>query len=102
MRERTIYPRYLEQASTPVQDGLTRRAFRDGSPYSNEDLFFANAPNLSARCTRDATTPGMCLSERRVGGADLTFRFPRSWLAQWRDVADAMDRLTQQLRGPNG
>ena len=53
------------------------RRFANGSPYSNEDLFFANTPNLSARCTRDAATPGMCLSERRIDGADLTFRFPR-------------------------
>jgi hypothetical protein len=42
----------------------------------------------------------MCLSERRVDGADLTFRFPRSWLSQWREVAEAMDRLTAQLHGP--
>jgi hypothetical protein len=101
-RLRTIYPRYLEQTSTPGQDGLTVRAFRDGSPYSNEDLFLANTPGLDARCTRDAATPGMCLSERRVGGADLTFRFPRSWLAQWRDVANAMDRLTVELHGSKG
>jgi len=101
-RVSTIYPRYLEQASTPGQDGLTMRAFGEGTPYSNEDLFFANTPNLTARCTRDAATPGMCLSERRVDGADLTFRFPRSWLAQWRDVANAMDRLTAQLHGPKG
>jgi hypothetical protein len=100
IRVRTIYPRYLAQASMPGEDGLTMRAFRDGTPYGNEDLFFANTPNLSARCTRDAATPGMCLSERRIDGADLTFRFPRSWLAQWRDVANAMDRLTLQLRGP--
>ncbi len=101
-RLRTIYPRYLEQAATPGQDGLTMRAFRDGTPYGNEDLFFADTPNLNARCTRDAATPGMCLSERRIEGADLTFRFPRSWLAQWRDVANAMDRLTVQLHGPAG
>jgi hypothetical protein len=99
LRVRTIYPRYLEQASTPQQDGLMMRAFRDGSPYSGEDLFFANAPDLNARCTRDAATPGMCLSERRIDDADLTFRFPRSWLAQWRDVANAIDRLTVQLHG---
>jgi hypothetical protein len=99
-RVRTIYPRYLEQASTPGQDGLTMRAFRDATPYGSEDLFFANTPNLTARCTRDAATPGMCLSERRIDGADLTFRFPRIWLAQWRDVANAMDRLTAQLQGP--
>ena len=101
-RVRTIYPRYFEQASTLGQDGLTMRAFRDGTPYSNEDLFYATAPSLTARCTRDAATPGMCLSERRIDGADLTFRFPRSWLAQWRDVANAMDRLTAQLYGPKG
>jgi hypothetical protein len=101
-RLRTIYPRYLEQTSKPGQDGLTMRAFRDGTPYSNEDLFLAETPNLSARCTRDAATPGMCLSDRRVDGADLTFRFPRSWLAQWRNVANAMDRLTTQLHGPKG
>jgi hypothetical protein len=102
-RLRTIYPRYLEQAATPAQDGLTMRAFRDATPYGNEDLFVAGAPVLSARCTRDATTPGMCLSERRIEGADLTFRFPRSWLGQqWRDVANAMDRLTAQLHGPGG
>jgi hypothetical protein len=99
MRVRTIYPRYLEQVSTPGDDGLTARAFRDGSPYSGEDLFSANAPAFAARCTRDAATPGMCLSERRIDGADLTFRFPRSWLAQWRDVAGSMDRLTAQLHG---
>ena len=99
MRVRTIYPRYLEQASTQVSDGLTMRAFKDGSPYGNEDLFFAANPPLSARCMRDAATPGMCLSERRIEGADLTFRFPRSWLAQWRDVAGAMERLTVQMYG---
>jgi hypothetical protein len=102
IRVRTIYPRYLEKVLAPEQDGLIMRAFRDGTPYGNEDLLLATTPAMVARCTRDAATPGMCLSERRVDGADLTFRFPRSWLAQWRDVADAMDRLTAQLRGPRG
>lgn len=99
MRVRTIYPRYLEPASTPVEDGLVMRAFKDGSPYGSEDLFVATNPALTARCTRDAATPGMCLSERRIDGADLTFRFPRSWLTQWRDVANAMERLTAQMHG---
>jgi hypothetical protein len=99
MRVRTIYPRYLEQTSSPGSDGLTLRAFRDSSPYGGEDLFSANAPSFNARCTRDTATPGMCLSERRIDGADLTFRFPRGWLAQWRDVASGMDRLAAQLHG---
>jgi len=101
-RLRTIYPRYLEQTSTPLEDGLTMRAFRNSTPYNGEDLFFADTPGLTARCSRDSATPGMCLSERRIDGADLTFRFPRAWLAQWRDVANAMDRLTVQLHGSKG
>ena len=100
MRTRTILPRYLDQAATSGEDGLTMRTFRESSPYGGEDLFTASAPDFSARCSREAATPGMCLSERRVDGADLTFRFPRSWLAHWHEVADAMDRLTQQLHSP--
>jgi hypothetical protein len=100
-RTTTIYPRYLEPSATAPDDGLTMRPFRSDTPYGSEDLYSASTPALSARCTRDASTPGMCLSERRVGGADLTFRFPRSWLSQWRDIAEAMDKLTAQLRGPH-
>jgi hypothetical protein len=98
-RVTSIYPRYLEQASTLGPDGLAMRAFRAETPYGGEDLYFASTPQLTARCTRDKSTPGMCLSERRIDGADLTFRFPRSWLAQWQDVAASMDRLVLQLHG---
>jgi hypothetical protein len=100
IRLRSIYPRYLDQAVTG-DDGLTTRPFRNGTPYSGEDLLVAVTPSIVARCTRDAATPGMCLSERRIDRADLTFRFPRSWMAQWREVATAMDRLTAQIRGPH-
>ncbi|MGO4715209.1 hypothetical protein [Bradyrhizobium sp. 2TAF24] len=96
-RERTIYPRYLAAGAARGNDGLSTQPFRDNSPYANEDLFVAASPRLVARCTRDGETPGMCLSERRIGGADLTFRFPRSWLADWRGVATAMDRLVAQI-----
>ncbi|OSJ15498.1 hypothetical protein BST63_24880 [Bradyrhizobium canariense] len=101
-RVATIYPRYLDQAAAMPQDGLTMRIFRADTPYGTEDLYSAASPALTARCTRDGATPGMCLAERRVGGADLTFRFPRSWLSQWRDTAEAMEKLTAQLRGPKG
>ena len=99
-RLRTIYPRYFNFISEPPQNGLTRRGFADGSAYANEDLF--TGMGLVARCTRDASTPGMCLSERRIGGADLIYRFPREWLAQWREIAAAMDKLTSLLTNPRG
>lgn len=103
VRLQTIYPRYLETTTAPEHDGLVRQAFRDGSPYENEDLMMGGAagqpPGFVARCTREAETPGTCLSERRLGGVDLTFRYPRQWLGQWREVAAAMDRLTERLHG---
>ena len=97
-RTRTIYPRYLDPASGSLEDGLSVRPFRDNTPYANEDLVYASSPQIIARCTRDGKTPGMCLSERRIEGADLTFRFPRGWLVRWRDVAGAMDQLIRQMR----
>ncbi|QPF82594.1 hypothetical protein IC762_22930 [Bradyrhizobium genosp. L] len=100
-RLRTIYPRYLEDAAA-TDDDLTTRAFREGSPYAGEDLVTASEPTLTARCSRDKSTPGMCLSERRIEGADLIFRFPRAWLAQWRDIANAMDRLSAQIHSAKG
>jgi hypothetical protein len=96
-RVRTIYPRYVE-AHADMQEGLTGRAFRDDSPYRGEDLFMAESPALVARCTRDAMTAGMCLSERRVDGAHLTFRFPRAWLSDWRNVAAAMDKIVERMQ----
>ncbi|MET0968550.1 MAG: hypothetical protein ABWY18_05045 [Tardiphaga sp.] len=97
-RLRTIYPRYVDKP-TGTEDGLTTQPFRDGTPYSGEDLFLASSPALVARCSRNGVTPGMCQSERRIGGADLTFRFPRDWLAQWRDLGNAMDKLAGELSG---
>ncbi len=101
-RTRTIYPRYLDQTAGSLKDGLSIRPFRDNTPYASEDLVYASSPQIIARCTRDAKTPGMCLAERRIEGADLTFRFPRAWLAQWRDVANAMDQIISQMRKQRG
>ena len=103
MRVRTIYPRYLEQDSTPVEDGLTHaRLPRRLALCQRRSVLCRQRPRFTARCTRDAATPGMCLSERRIDGADLTFRFPRSWLSQWRDVASrdgAADGATARAEG---
>jgi hypothetical protein len=68
VRLRTIYPRYLDERAN-TDDGLTTRAFRDNTPYGGEDLVTASEPQLVARCTRDTSTPGMCLSEQRIEGA---------------------------------
>src|SRR5947199_7209866 len=83
-RVKSIYPRYLAETQFDGPDGLKVISFRDGTPYQGEDLFFDSTaqPGFVVRCSRPgaARTPGMCLYERRIEGADLTLRFPSDWL----------------------
>ena len=99
-RVREIYPRYLVPEPSAGPDGLTLRGFRDGTPYQDEDLVFEQqAPeHFLARCSRKGVAnSGICLLERRIGNADLTFRFPRDWLKDWKRVAAGIDKLLARL-----
>jgi hypothetical protein len=100
-RLKVIYPRYLGGGVVVGADGLSAERFRDGSPYQGEDLIFdpTSTERFLLRCTRPAgATPAMCLHERRIGGADVTLRFPREWLNDWRAVAEGLDRLIASFR----
>ena len=44
----------------------------------------------------------MCLYDRRVGAADVTIRFPRDGLEDWRSVAGKLDQLIVGLRANGG
>ncbi|MBN8920316.1 MAG: hypothetical protein J0H62_06420 [Rhizobiales bacterium] len=102
-RIRTIYPRYTGGSAFPGPAGLTAVSFRDDTPYQNEDLYFdvAKPETFTARCTRPkGLIAGVCLLERAVGGTEITVRFPRDWLEQWREVAVSTDRLIERLRAP--
>ena len=104
-RLKNIYPRYTEPKAYQGPEGLIGVAFRDGTPYQGEDLFFrADRPDtFVVRCTRVlGTTEGSCLYERRIGGADVTARFPRDWLKDWQALSEGFDRLIQGLRPANG
>ena len=99
-RIETIYPRYLVAEPVAGPPGLTLRAFRDDTPYRGEELVFdSETPaHFLARCTtRGAVGSGNCLLDRRIGDADVTIRFPRDWLSDWRKVADGVDALMQRL-----
>lgn len=104
-RVRSIYPRYLADTQFDGPDGLKVISFKDGTPYQAEDLFFdpSAQPGFVARCSRPgaAGTPGMCLYERRIEGADVTVRFPSDWLASWRAVNEGIGKLMGRLR-PGG
>jgi hypothetical protein len=99
-RMQEIYPRYLVPEPSGGPDGLTLRGFRDGTPYQGEELVFEQqAPeHFMARCSRKGVVnSGTCLLERRIGNADITFRFPRDWLSDWKPVARGIDRLLARL-----
>ena len=95
-----IYPRYLVPEPMAGPDGLTLRPFRDDTPYQGEELVFEQAApeHFLARCSRKGVTnSGTCLLERRIGDADITFRFPRDWLSDWKSVAAGIDKLMARL-----
>jgi len=99
-RVQTIYPRYLVPEPTAGPDGLTLRGFRDGTPYQGEELVFESAApeHFLARCSRRGViNSGTCLLERRIDNADITLRFPRDWLSDWKSVAAGIDKLTARL-----
>ena len=103
-RLKTIYPRYAAGPAVTGSDGLSVTNFKAGSPYHGEELIIdPSAPErFMLRCTRrTGAAPGMCLHERRIMTADVTVRFPRDWLTDWRGVADGIDTLVGRLR-PTG
>ncbi len=103
-RFKTIYPRYTDGAPREGPDGLLVQAFRNGTPYQGEDLLYdgISPERFLMRCTRrNGPAPGICLHERRIANTDITVRFPRDWLADWRNVAAGIDRLLASLR-PSG
>jgi hypothetical protein len=99
-RVQTIYPRYLVAEPTAGPNGLTLRGFRDDTPYQGEELVFESAApeHFLARCSKKGVVnSGECLLERRIGNADITLRFPRDWLSDWKSVAAGIDKLVARL-----
>ena len=99
-RVQEIYPRYLVPEPKAGPPGLTLRGFRNDSPYIGEELVFESVrpEHFLARCSlHGAVDSGSCLLERRIGNADLTFRFPRDWLTDWQIVASGIDALMARL-----
>lgn len=98
-RLRSVYPRYIDEQPATDASGLTIAPFADGTPYQGEDVIYdASSPDrFMTRCSRPVSGPtlAMCLYQRPVGRAALTFRFPRTWLADWRSIVGSIDRLIE-------
>jgi len=99
----TIYSHYIGTTTTE-RDGLIIQPFLNDTPYQGEDLIYPQAEreSMSMRCSRPglADTPGICLHERHVAGATVTFRFPRAWLSDWRLVETNIGKLLETLQAP--
>jgi hypothetical protein len=104
-RLRTIYPHYVEAQAIAGPGGLAILPFRAGTPYEGEDLVYVeDAPEqFFACCTRPAgPVAGTCMHERLLDAAEITFRFRREWLQDWRSVAVGFDRLLASLHPRSG
>jgi hypothetical protein len=102
-RRRDLYPRFLAGDGRTLPEGLAITPFRTGSPFQGEDLVtdMAGGTTFFARCTRpDRSVPGTCFLDKRIGAADITFRFSRDFLPRWREVSDSAERLMASLRPP--
>lgn len=100
-RIKAIYPRYLAEGRFRGPTGLLVARFNDGTPYQGEDLFYdeTDPERFVVRCTRpQGQAPGSCLNERRLGGADVTVRFPRNALPDWQEIQKGIDRLVAAWR----
>ena len=104
-RLKVVYSRYVASEATQGPEGLLIVTFRDGTPYQGEDLFFqASQPEaFIARCTRAlGAAPGTCLYEHRIGGTNITIRFPRDWLKDWEPLNQGFQRLLTMLQSAAG
>ena len=102
-RLQRIYIGYaVDPNGKPGPYGLTQYAFRNDSGYRGEDLFVGllNGGLVVLRCDRlagDDPNPS-CLRETRLARhAALSYRFKRSQLASWRDIATGLDRLMHRF-----
>ena len=50
-----------------------------------------------AEMAENGPVRGTCIHERSLDAAEITLRFPREWLEDWRGLAAGFDRLLAQL-----
>jgi hypothetical protein len=101
VRLHDIYPRYLgAQHAEDGPAGLAILPFRKGTRYAGQDLVYAanDADRFFALCTRPtALLPGACVHEHVLDAVEVSFRFQRRWLQDWRGLSTGIHRLLTRL-----
>ncbi len=103
-RLRRIYMNFVaDPAGKPGPYDLTEYAFRDDSGYHNEDLFVGGPPEKPIvlhcdRLSQQVHIPS-CLREMSLKrGVVVTYRFKRTHLEDWKEIADGVSQLIQSFR----
>jgi hypothetical protein len=83
--------------------GLTQYTFRDDTGYRNEDLFVGQTPTgpQLLRCVRfSPRVPSpSCLRDTPIAhNVALSYRFKRTYLAQWREIGQSIGQLVVRFK----
>lgn len=103
-RLRDIYSKYLATPE-PEQDraGLQRFAFRDDSGYANQDLLVGKDDEermVLLLCDRESAlvdSPNCTRSLLLGSSLDLTYRYKRSQIGNWREIDNAVMKLVGEF-----
>jgi hypothetical protein len=96
---RIYMPYVAEPQGAPSAFGLTRYTFRDDTGYERNDLYAGDSGKgllllLCERPAQNVPSPNCLAIDRPVApGVTLSYRFKRSQLSDWRNIAQGVDRL---------
>lgn len=98
-----LYQRFLETEEWSHPGGLVMRRFAAGSPFADEDLYYAPPEGklFAARCARPAASPDglpdACLYDFNQSGLNVQLRFSPARLADWEALTQGARQLVAQV-----
>ena len=101
-----IYLNYvIDTTGRPSQFALMHYRFRDDSGYRGQDLYLGMAGKYTIvmRCDRlsaNDQSPSCIRDTHLARHASLSYRFKRSQLSRWRDIAIGIDKLVYGFMQP--
>jgi hypothetical protein len=100
-----VLARFLSPGAWSNPGGLVARGFKKGSPFEADELFMSppDGADFFARCTADVGPSRIdegCRTVIKHGPFDITLRFPREALTEWRALSQGAVRLVESLRQP--
>ncbi len=107
-RNVSLYARFFEGEGWSNPGGLIMRRFRTGSPYQDEELYFAppEGEAFLARCPKQGSSMDIgqqnCIWLFRAHGIDIQVRFSATLLPQWTRLNDGIRGLIGEWAAAGG